>query len=97
MQQIYCDSVSHDLRSPLAHAIILTDKIRSLFNNPVSSISVEDVTSKLDHVRSFIMRVHFKILDFIDLSSVERNEFKEKNFYFDVRETILMVKKINSL
>jgi len=96
MQYIFNNMVSHDLRSPQAHAIALTEKILQLLANPIS-ICKEDVVNKVDLVYSLIMRVHLKILDFIDLSSIERNEFKKENCLFDVRETILRIKNINSL
>lgn len=60
------------MRNPLAQAIVLTDKILS---GP-KSICLEDILNTVGSIRSLVMRVHFRILDIIDLSSVERNEFK---------------------
>ena len=81
------------MRNPLAQAIVLTNKLL----NGTNSICLEDVMSTVMSIRSLVMRVHFRILDIIDFSSVERNEFKKKNCCFDVKETILSIKNINSL
>jgi signal transduction histidine kinase len=81
------------MRNPLAQAIVLTNKLLAGPN----SICLEDVMRTVVSIKSLVMRVHFRILDIIDLSSVERNEFKKKNCFFDVKETIISIKNINSL
>lgn len=60
------------MRNPLAQAIALASKLLA----GTGDVCLEKVMFSVMSIRSLVMRVHFRILDIIDLSSVERNEFK---------------------
>jgi hypothetical protein len=80
------------MRNPLEQAKRITDQLLGTEETRQGyGLIHPDVAKKIKTVRAMISKVHFKIQDIMDLTSLNRDVFKSREVFFNVKITILEI------